>query len=186
MKSSRAFTLVELLIVIAIVGILMSLLFPAVSSALNSAKKTQAANDCTQIANAVVGFQTEYGYLPSSPSGDITTNVGGDLLKALMGNTNSALGNPRGVVFIEGSTWKKGRGGVDSGTNYYTDPWATSSTDGSHAYKIILDGDYNNTISNLPFSGVTGVSSIGKVVAVWEQTNATYTGVGSRLPAMSW
>ena len=43
----RAFTLVELLVVITIIAILIGLLFPAFSAIQNQAKKTQAKNDLT-------------------------------------------------------------------------------------------------------------------------------------------
>ena len=64
LKSPRGFTVIELLVVIAIMAILMTLLFPAVQSALDAAKKAQAKNDVTQIATAMVAFDTEYGRLP--------------------------------------------------------------------------------------------------------------------------
>lgn len=62
--SFRAFTLLELLIVTALIGTLMALLFPAVYGALNAAKKAQARNDATQIVNACVAYETEYGQGP--------------------------------------------------------------------------------------------------------------------------
>ena len=50
---SIAFTLIELLTVIAIIAILMGLLFPAVNAVKENAKKVQAKNDVTQIVAAV-------------------------------------------------------------------------------------------------------------------------------------
>ena len=66
LKSPPGFTIIELLVVVAIIGVLMSLLFPAVQGALDSAKKAQAKNDAMQIATAIVAYDTEYGRLPST------------------------------------------------------------------------------------------------------------------------
>ena len=54
------------MVVVAIIVVLMSLLFPAVQGALEAAKKAQAKNDVMQIATAIVAFDTEYGRLPSA------------------------------------------------------------------------------------------------------------------------
>jgi prepilin-type N-terminal cleavage/methylation domain-containing protein len=61
---SRAFTLIEMLIVITIIAILMALLFPAFKGVQNQAKRTSARNDVTQIVAAISAFYTEYGQYP--------------------------------------------------------------------------------------------------------------------------
>jgi len=48
-RDPRAFTLLELMVVIAIIVVLAGLLFPAVQSILDRAKKVQAKNDLAQI-----------------------------------------------------------------------------------------------------------------------------------------
>jgi prepilin-type N-terminal cleavage/methylation domain-containing protein len=60
----QGFTLIEVLVVIAIISLLMGMIFPSVATALNSAKKRRAANDAKQIAAAVEIFLKQYGYLP--------------------------------------------------------------------------------------------------------------------------
>src|SRR3954465_3753031 len=72
MTRESAFTLIELLVVIVIIGVLAGLSFPVYQSVQNSAKKTQAKNDVTQIVTAVNAFYTEYGKypLPAGASGD--------------------------------------------------------------------------------------------------------------------
>ncbi len=58
------FTLIEMLVVIAIIAILAGLLFPAINRALETAKRNQAAADVRSIAGAITMFYNEYGYFP--------------------------------------------------------------------------------------------------------------------------
>ena len=61
-----AFTLVELLIVITIIGILVGLLLPAVRGALNAANELAVRTEMTQIEQAIESFNTQYGFYPPS------------------------------------------------------------------------------------------------------------------------
>lgn len=66
MKPSRpvAFTLLELLAVIAIIGLLAALLFPGLGAARRSAARAKTKVQFAQWTAAIEAFRTEYGFYP--------------------------------------------------------------------------------------------------------------------------
>ena len=63
-RRSAAFTLVELLVVITILGVLMSLLLPAVNSVRESMRRTQCKNNLAQCGRAAQEHVTAQGFFP--------------------------------------------------------------------------------------------------------------------------
>jgi len=150
----QAFTLIELLVVISIIAILASLAFPAVNGAIDSARKARAGSDVTQIATAVVAYEVEYGRLPTHTGNAVNST----LMATLTGNSTD---NPRKIVFLEASEWKKGRGGTNS--SGFCDPWDSASV-----YQIALDTNYDNLVT-----AGTNSTNITKKVAVWNIPTGT-------------
>ncbi|MDR3459288.1 MAG: type II secretion system protein [Verrucomicrobiae bacterium] len=68
MKPNRAFTLVELLVVIAIIAVLVALLLPVLSRAKERARRTACLNDLKQVNLAV--------HLYASENADVLPNTG--------------------------------------------------------------------------------------------------------------
>jgi prepilin-type N-terminal cleavage/methylation domain-containing protein/prepilin-type processing-associated H-X9-DG protein len=61
-----AFTLVELLVAIAIIGVLFALLLPAIQSARETARRIACVNNLKQISLATLNFASVHGKLPQS------------------------------------------------------------------------------------------------------------------------
>lgn len=62
---SRGFTLVELLVVITIIGILMSLLLPAVQNARARAQEVTCQNNLKNVGLAALSHEEHYGWFPT-------------------------------------------------------------------------------------------------------------------------
>jgi prepilin-type N-terminal cleavage/methylation domain-containing protein/prepilin-type processing-associated H-X9-DG protein len=67
----RAFTLVEMLVVIAIIGTLVALLLPAVQSARESARRTACGSNLRQIGLGIQSFVSVRGCLPYAEGGHL-------------------------------------------------------------------------------------------------------------------
>lgn len=144
-----AFTLIELLTVIAIIAILAGLLFPAIRSALRKAEVAQAKTDIKAIETAIRGYYTEYGKIPVKDADQGIADKYYDetnqkqilyTLRAVASGDNAAnVLNPRKIPFLDNPSRK---GAIpNSGTlaDAYTDPWGK-------VYYIKLDNDYDNAV----------------------------------------
>jgi prepilin-type N-terminal cleavage/methylation domain-containing protein len=75
MKDTRrgGFTLVEALVVIAIIGILLAILFPAVQAAREAARRTHCTNNLKQLGVAMQSHHDSYRRLPTGGWGFVWT-----------------------------------------------------------------------------------------------------------------
>jgi len=75
-SSSRgAFTLIEVLVVVALIGLLVALLLPAVQAAREAARRAQCANNLKQLGLAVQGYINAHEALPpAAATGPVGSN----------------------------------------------------------------------------------------------------------------
>lgn len=138
----KGFTLIELLVVIAIIALLAGLLFPAIGSAMKTAKRAKAATIAQSIESAIVLYSSDYGgKLPiASGYGGVDKFYEGDESKDIMvvlmaidtaPNAGHVL-NPTRKVYLDTEQ------ATDDGT--LLDPWGTQ-------YGIKLDLNYDGAVS---------------------------------------
>ena len=95
-RQRDAFTLVELLIVIAIIGVLVALLLPAVQSAREAARRISCSNNLKQIGLAIHNYESGFKTVPPSTvslgrSASQPWSAHAMLLPFLEGSNTSAL-----------------------------------------------------------------------------------------------
>jgi len=145
-----AFTLVELLVVISIIGMLAGLMSVAIPKAMESGKKAKAKGELTAIVAAVKAYKQEYGRWPGDPtavnrlySSNSSPSMK-DLMKVLGGDATTQLdgqiANPKGVRFFEG--------GKTDGT--LLDPW-------SRQYLVLVDSADNGSLTYINGTSVVNL-----------------------------
>ena len=171
----------------------IGLMFPAVQSVLERAKKVQAKNDLTQIVNAVNAFYTDYGKYPVAGTTETTFGPGGTpatnetLFTELRGCTAAAGScpaaatlNTRQIVFISPPDVKNSAsprsgigiaGGVGGNIGQYFDPWGKN-------YVVRIDADYDNKVAN-PYTANAGANPLSIGVIALSLGADQLGGVGS-------
>lgn len=172
-RISKAFTLVELLVVITIIALLAGLLLPVIVGAIRKAEIHKAVGEVTAIAIAVEHYQVEYSKYPgqtaagSGSDHQYAAGGGGSeyakLINVLRGtNYDTTWSNPRGIVFLSVddrsmASNSLGSGSFSAQSGEMADPW------GDH-YEVIADWNFDNRIDT-PLADQVKVTGHG--AAVW-------------------
>jgi prepilin-type N-terminal cleavage/methylation domain-containing protein len=171
-----AFSLIELLIVIAIIAILIGLLLPAVQKMRAAAARIQCANNLKQIALAMHDYHDTCGALPEG-----VPNVGPAPNQSVLGTWQVSI-----LPFIEQDAIRKNYQGygVPSGPRYDAAANIAGAT-GKRIRTLLCPGDTPNTAGwpanaagNLTYSNYIvnfGNTSINEATPAWQ--TPTYNGL---------
>ncbi len=99
----KAFTLVEMLVVITIIGILMALILPAISAARARAQRTTCADNMRNVAQALTIEASRKGYFPYYVSAVGTKNINwtAAALKHIRGDVYDQWVSPSGSAIAD-------------------------------------------------------------------------------------
>ena len=139
----NAFTLIELMVVITIIGILVAILLPVIGAVFTSGEKTQARTEIAGLEAALRKFYDDYNKFPSGtgePGQEATEN----LVRMLSGEKGSPEENLREKMYMEFKP-----SSISGGK--FVDPWGK-------AYWVSTD-------TNL--DGANGTGLVRRRVLVW-------------------
>ena len=155
----RGYTLVELLVVIAVILILASMILAVTMSAINQSNKARAMSDVKAIRDAILTYYAEYGKYPSNADGGwcAWTDQTYSVLSA-GANTQGIrfpTANPKNIVFLT-----LGANQLCGFWGYPVDPWGSW-------YGIMMDYNYDGKIDTND-SGSWGSPNCGGNWSNWQ------------------
>jgi prepilin-type N-terminal cleavage/methylation domain-containing protein len=142
MKPRRhGFTLIEMLVVIAIIMILIGLLVPVFNKVKEHAKKVRARTEVREIEMAWKSYLSDSRVWGAAPVSSTARQMGSTEVAWLQG------GNPKGILYLEIQSAAL-MGGA------FVDPW-------KRPYEFVVDDNYDNQCTT-PWG-----EDVMKSVAVW-------------------
>ncbi len=151
----RGFTLIETLVVVAIIGVLAGLLLPVIMHVPRRAKVMRARREVKELDEAWKAYLVTYKRFPDIPITKMDSNALAILRDDPGGHTNAILYNPRSVPFLD----------IRRDTLYYCDPWGVPNTTYG-VYNVRLDTNLQNYIQFRMGPGGPTIT-VGSHVAVW-------------------
>ncbi len=167
----RAFTMIEMLVVIAIIGLLVGMLFPAISAALKTARKVQAFAEVEALETAWLQHYAAYERLPEFVEDEDATKIEDDVAAVLdpglrQNPSEVDPSNPRRTAFMEFKN-ENVTNGMPLTVHARKDPSVLSGCPDEACYYVHFDADYDGYIPGVIDNDGTGTQRIRARVAVY-------------------
>ena len=137
--SCRGFSLVELLIVVAVIGLIVAIAVPNLLNAIQRSRQTRTISDLRSISNGLGIYQQDYAKFPVAASLGSFTAVSEDLVP-FIGNVPIEDGWQKTFQYkSDGDTYTL----ASFGANLLADqPWSSGKTSYFDEDIVILDGSF--------------------------------------------
>lgn len=163
-RARRAFTLLELLVVVAIIGLLMGIILAGVGAVKEGARRARAKLEAQSVIEAIQQYRTEFGHWP----GQDENNLGADAVYATEAELKpvylALTNNARDRAYIEIPKGSSSRCGC-----VFLDPWL-------RPYAVIMDYTGNGELEQVSLTldspaGCMGPTNVEEEVAVFSWGN---------------
>jgi len=155
-NSQRGFSLVELMVVVAIIGVLAAIAVPSINKYLAKARQTEAKTQLSSLYTSEKAFYAEYtayhgmfGAIGYSPQGELRYNVGFTTITSEAGPANGY------------NTTIQAPGNVRTASAYCSAPGAAMGATGCR----MVNGATNNAPPQVPAAGQVSVISFTAAAA---------------------
>jgi prepilin-type N-terminal cleavage/methylation domain-containing protein len=139
-SSSRGFSLIELLIVAAIIGLIVAIAIPNLINAIQRSRQTRTISDLRTISNGLGIYQQDYAKFPPAASLADFTDISDDLVPFIGANVPVLDGwNVVLQYKSDGDTYSLASTGADKVVNL---PWTNGTTSFFADDIVILDGSF--------------------------------------------
>ena len=156
-----AFTLLELLVVLAIIGVLAALIFPALGTARRAAQVARTRVQFSQWAAAVAAFRSEYGRYPEFDSSGLV-NAGASPAPAGEHRFHDILAGRRrdGSALVNSQVWSAAAQNP-RGIRFHAFSEAELTGPEAPAPSLVQDGSGNTAIAVLVDRDLDGAIRVG-------------------------
>ena len=165
----RAFTLIEMLTVIAVIGVLAGLIFPVVGSVKKHQYISHTQAEMAQLETAIDRYKATYGFYPPDNPGKLTNVLVNPLYFELVGTRQINIGGVFIYITLDGSAqlsanqFIKAFGPGVSGFMNCTKPGADEDAAAARNFLPELRRNQIATLTNMPpsFTNMILVASVG-------------------------